>query len=88
LEVTQGRGYAIAGYRTWDWRVEERRRDSISRLKPKLAISVYHNLMDGITIPKLMRQIRPDYELLLDHYTLHWEETILYAAPPSRLNGA
>jgi len=62
--------------------------DSISRFAPKLAISVYHNLDDVITIPKLIRQIRPDYELFLDHYTLHWEETILYAAPHSRLNGA
>jgi FkbM family methyltransferase len=59
--------------------------EAIRRYKPKLAISVYHSLEDLVTIPGLVRAISPDYELFLDHYTPHWEETVLYAVPASRM---
>jgi FkbM family methyltransferase len=58
---------------------------AIRRYKPKLAISVYHSLEDLVRIPALIREIEPDYELFLEHYTLHWEETVLYAVPSSRM---
>lgn len=52
---------------------------TITRYKPKLAISVYHKLEDILVIPELICQINPDYTLYLRHYSLANGETVLYA---------
>jgi FkbM family methyltransferase len=54
---------------------------TIRRFRPRLAISVYHSWSDLITLPILVKRLFPDYELFLDHHTIHTEETILYARP-------
>jgi hypothetical protein len=54
---------------------------TIRRFRPKLAISVYHKIDDLITIPLLIKDIEPSYNLVLDHYTVHQEETVLYGTP-------
>jgi FkbM family methyltransferase len=54
-------------------------RETIRRFRPKLAISLYHRPHDLFEIPQLIRQIEPSYRLHLDHYTIHQEETVLYA---------
>lgn len=55
-------------------------RNTIGRFKPKLAISVYHDVEHFISVPKLIKSLNPDYALYLDHYTIHLEETVLYAS--------
>ncbi len=52
---------------------------SIRKFKPKLAISVYHNFSDFLEIPSFIRSLDLGYRMHLDHYTIHAEETILYA---------
>ena len=52
---------------------------TIKTHKPKLAICVYHKKDDFYTIPGLINQIQPGYKFYLDHYTIHREETVLYA---------
>lgn len=47
--------------------------------RPKLAISLYHKPEDIIEIPKFINDLELGYKLYLDHYTIHAEETILYA---------
>lgn len=54
-------------------------KETISRDRPKLAISLYHKPEDFITIPQYIKEEYPDYELYIDHYTIHAEETVLYA---------
>ncbi len=54
---------------------------TLERFRPKLAISLYHNPVDFLVIPQFLRTCFPFYELYLDHYTIHEEETILYARP-------
>jgi len=51
----------------------------ISSFRPKLAVCVYHKPDDFYTIPRLIREIHPGYRFYLDHYTIHREETVLYA---------
>ena len=53
--------------------------ETIRKFKPKLAICVYHKKDDFYTIPGLIEQIQPGYKFYLDHYTIHREETVLYA---------
>lgn len=57
---------------------------TIQKYKPKLAICVYHKKDDFYRIPTLIDQIYPDYAFYLDHYTIHREETVLYALPRDR----
>lgn len=58
-------------------------RETIQRFRPKLAISLYHKPLDIIDIPLWLAQNFPFYKLFLDHYTIHHEETVLYATAPA-----
>lgn len=54
-------------------------KNTIKMYKPKLAICVYHNPLDIIEIPKLIKEIEPSYKLYLRHYSKFYSDTILYA---------
>lgn len=53
--------------------------ETISNMRPKLAISAYHGTEALWQIPLLIKRLNPDYHLFLDHYTNHSEETVVYA---------
>ncbi len=52
---------------------------TIKQFKPKLAISLYHDMEHFSSIPKYIKKIVPEYELYLNHHTEHLGETVLYA---------
>jgi FkbM family methyltransferase len=52
---------------------------ALRRFKPKLGISVYHNYDDIFTIPLYLKSLDLGYEFFLDHFTIHREETVLFA---------
>ena len=54
-------------------------RNTITSLKPKLAICIYHKEDDFIEIPKMILNMNSDYRLYLRHYSLTAGETVLYA---------
>ncbi len=47
--------------------------------RPRLAISVYHSLQDFIRIPKWIDSLDLGYKFYLDHFTIHLEESVLFA---------
>lgn len=53
-------------------------RETITRCKPKLAISVYHKWDDLRVIPMLIHGMRSDYEFYLDCTTGFGGEAVLY----------
>ncbi len=53
--------------------------DTISRDKPKLAVSIYHKQEDMVQIPLYIKSLVPDYRLYVRHYSNHACETVLYA---------
>jgi FkbM family methyltransferase len=55
----------------------------IRRFHPKLAISLYHKPNDIFEIPLYIAREFPFYEMYIDHYTIHNEETVLYCKPIS-----
>jgi len=57
--------------------------ETIRSCRPKLAISVYHSLHDFWTIPKYIDKLGVGYRFSLRHFTIHHEETVLFAAPSS-----
>jgi FkbM family methyltransferase len=54
-------------------------RESLCRFKPKLALSLYHNVRDFHEIPTFLAELGLGYRFYLDHYTIHAGETVLYA---------
>lgn len=59
--------------------------ETIQRFQPKLGISLYHNPNDLFEIILYLRQTYPFYDLYVDHYTIHQEETVLYCIAPQRV---
>lgn len=52
---------------------------TIQKFKPKLAISVYHSLEEYSSILLWLRDLNLGYKFYLRHFTIHAEETILFA---------
>jgi FkbM family methyltransferase len=52
---------------------------TLGQFKPKLAISLYHRLQDFVVIPQFLASLGLGYSFHLNHYTIHSEETVLYA---------
>lgn len=53
--------------------------ETIRRFRPKLAISVYHKLNDFWEIPQYLDSLGLGYRFTLRHFTIHAEETVLFA---------
>ena len=62
-----------------EYKALEGARKTISRCRPKLAISVYHKSEDIFELPELILSINEEYRFYLRHYQLGQYETILYA---------
>ena len=53
--------------------------ESIRRFRPKLAIANYHSMDDFVNIPKWILDLNLGYEICMGHYTIHHEETVIFA---------
>ncbi|URZ18164.1 FkbM family methyltransferase [Clostridium felsineum] len=54
--------------------------NTITKFKPKLAISLYHNANDIIEIPLFVKKIVDDYKIYLVQNSSAWGDTILFAS--------
>jgi FkbM family methyltransferase len=54
---------------------------SIRKHRPKLAISLYHNLEDIEAIPRYLTGLDLGYSFYLDHHTIYQNETVLFGVP-------
>lgn len=57
---------------------------TIRRHRPKLAICIYHRLSDFWNIPQFIDGLGCGYTFYIRHFTIHAEETILFAEPQPR----
>jgi len=55
--------------------------NTIKKYRPKLAIAIYHSMNDFVNIPRWIHDLNLDYNLYLAHYTIHAEETVIFAKP-------
>ena len=58
---------------------------TVGKFRPGLAITIYHSPGDFAGFPVKIHQLFPDYAFFLDHFTMHAEETILFAVPREKL---
>lgn len=54
---------------------------TICAFRPRLAIAMYHKPEDLVLIPDYLHKLGLGYEFFLDHFTIHQEETVLFASP-------
>jgi FkbM family methyltransferase len=59
--------------------------DTIRRFRPILAIALYHKVSDFALIPKYLTELTENYAFFLDHFTIHHEETVLFAIPNEKM---
>jgi FkbM family methyltransferase len=57
---------------------------TLRKFRPTLAVSVYHNLSDFWTIPQYLDSLGLGYRFYLRHFTIHAEETVLFAVADER----
>jgi len=55
--------------------------NTLKKFRPTLAIAIYHSLSDMANIPNWINDLGLGYNFYLGHYTIHQEETILFAVP-------
>jgi len=53
---------------------------TLTRFKPKLAISIYHSMDDFTGIIRQVNELRLGYKFYLGHYTIYASETVLYCS--------
>jgi FkbM family methyltransferase len=54
--------------------------ETIRTHRPKLAIAIYHDLRHFASIPNWIESLGLGYKLYIGHFTIHAEETVLFAA--------
>lgn len=54
-------------------------KESIQKFKPKLQICLYHKKEDLWELPIYIKQLVPEYKLMINHNTLCTDETIMFA---------
>jgi FkbM family methyltransferase len=52
---------------------------TLRRFRPRLAIAVYHRPTDLLEVPEHIRSLDLGYRLFLRHFSIHFEETVLFA---------
>jgi FkbM family methyltransferase len=57
---------------------------TIKRNRPTIAASCYHNINELLDIPIFLKQLVPDYDLYMRHYSTGTSESVLYAIDTSK----
>ncbi len=65
----------------FELRALEGARLTIAKSYPRLAVCVYHNVGDFYRVPRLISEIRDDYNIYLRHYTESIYETVMFFIP-------
>lgn len=54
---------------------------TIRSFRPKLAISIYHQISDFVDIPRFLHGLNLEYDFYVEHHTIYQNETVLFAIP-------
>ncbi len=68
-----------ADIESYEYRMLCGAKNCIIKYHPRMAICIYHNMVDMFSIPLLINEIDPSYKLAVRHHSFGYEETVLYA---------
>ncbi|MBQ6325280.1 MAG: FkbM family methyltransferase [Clostridia bacterium] len=68
-----------ADIESYEFRMLSGAKETLRTHKPRLAICIYHNMVDMYSIPLLIHSIEPGYRFAVRHHSYGYEETVLYA---------
>ena len=68
-----------ADIESYEYRMLCGARRTVRECAPRLAVCIYHNIVDMYSIPLLVHQMNPAYRLAVRHHSYGYEETVLYA---------
>ena len=68
-----------ADIESYEYRMLSGAKETLRTYKPRLAICIYHNMVDMYSIPLLIHSIEPGYRFAVRHHSYGYEETVLYA---------
>lgn len=75
----EGFTFLKADIESYEYRMLHGARKTIQKYKPRMAICIYHSMIDMFSIPLLIHTIFPGYKLEVRHHSYGYEETVLYA---------
>lgn len=75
----EGFTFLKADIESYEYRMLCGTRRSIIKYHPRIAVCVYHNMIDMYSIPILLHRIEPSYRFAIRHHSYGYEETVLYA---------
>jgi FkbM family methyltransferase len=52
---------------------------TLQKFRPRLAVTLYHNLSDFVTIPRFLDELNLGYKFYIDHFSIKREETVMFA---------
>lgn len=68
-----------ADIESYEYRMLLGAKRGIQTNKPRLTVCIYHNAVDFYSIPLLVKELVPEYELAIRHHLEGLSETVLYA---------
>jgi FkbM family methyltransferase len=77
--LPEGFTFLKADIESYEYRMLLGAEKSIRRYHPRMAVCIYHNMVDMYSIPLLIHSCDPTYRLAVRHHSYGYEETVLYA---------
>jgi FkbM family methyltransferase len=74
----EGFTFLKADIESYEYRMLCGARKSIRKYHPRIAVCIYHSMIDMYSIPILLKEIEPTYRFALRHHSFGYEETVLY----------
>lgn len=77
--MPKGFSFLKADIESYEYRMLQGTRKIIRNFHPRIAVCIYHSMVDMFSIPQLIHEIEPSYHLSVRHHSYCYEETVLYA---------
>ena len=77
--LQEGFSFLKADIESYEYRLLKGGQKHIKKYHPRMAICIYHSMIDMYSIPLFIHEIDPSYRLAVRHHSYCYEETVLYA---------
>ena len=68
-----------ADIESYEYRMLKGAEKTIKQHRPRLGVCIYHNATDFYSLPLLVKELCPEYKLMVRHHAVELVDTVLYA---------